>query len=68
MTYGWQVNPLQMLLIVVMNVAAYCGNKFLSIDYRKFADLLHVLHPIMHVNIFAGSRQEGLLVCKQRLP
>lgn len=33
-----KVNPLQMLIIVVMNVAAYCGNKFLSVDYRGGVD------------------------------
>uniref|UniRef100_A0A7S0QNB2 Ammonium transporter AmtB-like domain-containing protein n=2 Tax=Cryptomonas curvata TaxID=233186 RepID=A0A7S0QNB2_9CRYP len=33
-----KVNPLQMLLIVVINVGAYCGNKFLCVDYRGGVD------------------------------
>ena len=33
-----KVNPLQMLIIVVCNVAAYVGNKFLCIDYRGGVD------------------------------
>jgi ammonium transporter Rh len=33
-----KVNPLQMLIIVVINVTAYCGNKFLCVDYRGGVD------------------------------
>jgi len=33
-----KVNPLQMMIIVVMNVTAYCGNKFLCVDYRGGVD------------------------------
>mmetsp|Transcript_6290 Transcript_6290/g.22401 ORF Transcript_6290/g.22401 Transcript_6290/m.22401 type:complete len:499 (-) Transcript_6290:1141-2637(-) len=33
-----KVNPQQMMLIVVINVGAYCGNKFLSVDYRGGVD------------------------------
>jgi len=33
-----QVNPLQMLIIVVVNVSAYVGNKFLCVDYRGGVD------------------------------
>ncbi|EKX44137.1 hypothetical protein GUITHDRAFT_109920 [Guillardia theta CCMP2712] len=33
-----KVNPLQMMIIVIMNSAAYCGNKFLCVDYRGGVD------------------------------
>jgi len=33
-----KVNPQQMMLIVMVNVTAYCANKFLCVDYRGGVD------------------------------
>ena len=33
-----KVNPQQMMMIVIVNVTAYCANKFLCVDYRGGVD------------------------------
>lgn len=47
-----KVNPLQMLTIVVFNVAAYVANKFLCIDYRGGVDNTGSLYT---THIFGAS-------------
>jgi len=60
-----KVNPLQMLIIVVVNVSAYVGNKFLCVDYRGGVDNTGSLYT---THIFGASFGLGcsIIVSGQR--